>query len=378
MITLAGTPSVNQMLFLALTADSSLECQSMPEPPHFRQTPSRHKRAVLFESVNDYLRCHQGESLTQRNLRLGWRKKDYFVDRDLEKHNTFTVLTDFGPIDENIADAIRRKKQSSDLPVRVLTIGAGDGILEAELKRLFAQDVEISHLSLDPVKIQNRFAFAQEIIGNLRSTEILGAPYDRIISVYGSSHVKMNHQLAVIQKIVDALEVGGEAFFMLPCDLVNATPQGLLFYNSRRILRSILARHGITFSANPSVHSNMAANCYLRRECVGSINIAALASDVVEIDRVLRRNPKQDVPENRIFYRLQNHDDPTYLDHPVDAEETFGGELDRFAAEHNIRFVSANDREGQLLSCAMLCVTQGLSFAGALRAHFCGQLSHDR
>lgn len=373
MITVTGASSANEVLFLAPAADSSLECQLVPEPPHFRQTPPHQRRAAMFESVSDYLNRHQGESRTHRNLRLGWRKKDYYTDRDLKKQNTFTAHTDFGPIDENIADAIARKKSISDLPVRVLTIGAGDGVMEAQLKRLFEQDVEISHLSLDPVQAQNQFAFAREIIGDLRSTEILGAPYDRIISVYGSSHVTMNNQLAVIQKIVDALALGGEAFFMLPCDLVNATPQGLLFYNSRRILRAVLARHGITFSANPSVYSNLAANCYLRRDRVESVDIAALARDAVEIDRVFRRNPQQDVPENRIFYRLRNHDAPTYSDHPLDAEETFGGEFDRFATEHNIRFASTNDREGQLLSCAMLCITQGLSFAGALRAQFFDQ-----
>lgn len=138
----------------------------------------------------------------------------YAMDRGLKTSSFYASDTRFGYIDERIK--IRLQRLSNNRPIRILTIGAGFGNMEAEIKTTFGDRVEIDTFSLTPqILDENRPHIGTEYLGNIDYSQLPHGPdgkgYDLIISIYGASYTM--DSVFAFQQIYDALAPGGEAFF---------------------------------------------------------------------------------------------------------------------------------------------------------------------
>lgn len=156
---------------------------------------------------------YQGQStVAERGVTLNGGNRGYFIDRGLERVNTYVDRLPFGRIEENIHEAITAKRSKGDRsPVRILTIGPGKGRLETELKALFGNDIVIDVFSLTSILTpQARAVIRREFIGNLNLHDFPQA-YDRIISICAADHAVDPSR--VIQQVARALLPDGEAIF---------------------------------------------------------------------------------------------------------------------------------------------------------------------
>jgi len=143
------------------------------------------------------------------------QKTDYYTHRGLQRSNYYTVLSPFGLIHENFDASV---EQSGS--ITYLGIGIGDGNLEANLKDRLGNNIGIAAFSKVPLAEemgslnQERRVVDYELeAGDMNDVQIPRRFFDRIVSVYGSIYSK--NQIDVLQKLFNALKVGGEAFFMM-------------------------------------------------------------------------------------------------------------------------------------------------------------------
>ncbi len=210
-------------------------------------------------------------------VEAGEEREGYYTGRDVEKSSVITGSTAFGPIDVNVRQAIADKRARGDSgPVRILTIGAGQGMMEAELKAEFGDAITIDTVGLHPVADENRAAFASETIGGIEDVPLSGT-YDRILSIYGSYHAPDEKQIEVMQKIVDALDVNGEAFFMTHIFIPQPAKGISDLYSA---VRNAFADRGIILSGNADVAKRF---IYMRRTRAESFDLAEVAAEGVAV-----------------------------------------------------------------------------------------------
>jgi hypothetical protein len=120
--------------------------------------------------------------------------------------------TALGPLPFAIQRAMQRNNaRGADSPVLVLEIGAGHRFVAAGLKAHFGDQLHMHEVSpkygaLDGV-IDRVFPPAK-----ILDAELPADSYELIYSIYGSYY--SGKQLDVLQKVVDAVRVGGEIFLM--------------------------------------------------------------------------------------------------------------------------------------------------------------------
>lgn len=134
--------------------------------------------------------------------------------RDLGAVNIFTFGTPIGMLPLAAQRAVRRNRQriGDTYPARILEIGAGHRFTAAGLKKLFGDQIQIYESSPvyfrgtpNSVDIEMPEAFIENAFLPENSFEF-------VYSIFGSFYGK--NQILILQKIVDSLLVGGEAFLM--------------------------------------------------------------------------------------------------------------------------------------------------------------------
>lgn len=188
------------------------------------------------------------------------QKKGYFLDRGIEKSDQFTMITPFGKIVENIESAIAAKRAKGDLtPARLLTIGAGKGKLELELKQKFGPDIQIDTFSLtSELTPEAREAVRREYLGNI-DIQNLPTGYDRILSIWGSYHAW--DQPRAVEQIAEALNPGGEAVFITQTNS-QATER---FLKPSWALRDFCYRRGFELAYTEGWMAALGIPVYLRK-----------------------------------------------------------------------------------------------------------------
>lgn len=211
-----------------------------PPPPTAEGTVGLDRgeeRAPEVARVEDEVRAmdYSGETdrIQESDFFPGWGQQGYFLGRGLELSNSYAASTQFGKIESNLRQALDAKRAKGDRsPLRLLTIGPGQGNMEADLKNIFHGDIVIDVFSLTSVlTAQARASIRKEYIGNINVHD-LPAGYDRIIAI---NSVNTAEQSRVIKQVVGALVPGGEAVVILGNDQVSGTAS-FLNPNTREFL----------------------------------------------------------------------------------------------------------------------------------------------
>lgn len=134
--------------------------------------------------------------------------------RDLDAANIFTFGTPIGMLPLAAQRAVRRNEHriGGAYPARILEIGAGHRFTAAGLKKLFGDQIQIYEISPvyfrstpNSVDVEMPEAFIENAFLPENSFEF-------IYSIFGSFYGK--DQISILQKVIDSLLVGGEAFLM--------------------------------------------------------------------------------------------------------------------------------------------------------------------
>lgn len=127
-----------------------------------------------------------------------------------------TATTRFGDIAGRIRYRLDRMRPDERLSI--LTIGAGRGVMEAEIKALFGDRIEIDTFSLtSEIDPENRGAIRHEHLGNTDYNELPsgddGEGYHLVISTNATQWAEDQEWAA--RAIANRLRVGGEATFTI-------------------------------------------------------------------------------------------------------------------------------------------------------------------
>lgn len=173
------------------------------------------------------------------------RMETYRTDRGLAASSTWTEASPFGKIEAKVEARLGSSSVYRAAPLKILTIGPGLGRLESDLKDIFGEFVSIDSFALnDAVAPENWHALDNLFIGNL-DTHRLPAGYDLILSIFGSSYAV--DQRRVLGRVVDSLNPGGEAFFLVTGEMIAGHDPDVLGYEEIEALRP----RGLVYTSVP-------------------------------------------------------------------------------------------------------------------------------
>ncbi|NQU16597.1 MAG: hypothetical protein HQ564_00910 [Candidatus Saganbacteria bacterium] len=214
----------------------------------------------------------------------------YEVDRGLLESSMFSSFSRFGSIASHISWRLERDKT----PLKILTIGPGQGFMEREIKDLFGERITIDTFSLtygfDPANLSSvRYRYQ----GNIEYNK-LPQGYDIVLSICGT-HVASD-QMFVMQQIFNSLNMNGEAYFIvdqphLPPGMERDGP-GDNHYRFRKLANGgidypcyiwELKDRGLFLALRTTLNiSDIGVAVYLERGTGDDIEIRSLIDEVIE------------------------------------------------------------------------------------------------
>lgn len=187
---------------LTMASDAaSNECEMLTNDVMQAQYPSPPKLPFFHKSTTS------GFLQKVRQVLLLWKDKRTL---DHPRINAMTRHSALGPLDKAVERAVvRRQKENS--PAKILAIGAGQRLMEAQLKELFGNRIEIHEVSPSYAELKSAVDVELPISG-IDDAELPKDYFDLIYSFYGNIYGR--DQIHILQKVIDSLAIGGEAFLM--------------------------------------------------------------------------------------------------------------------------------------------------------------------
>lgn len=182
--------------------------------------------------------------------------------------------------------AVARHLERGASPVRVLAIGAGEGLAELGLRQRFGDAVHLTQIgptystaphmaaTFDaalPIPADDPYSLAQAL-----ATAGTLPPFDLAWSIYGNLH-DAGDQLAIVQRVVDRLRVGGEFFLMW--DVRPHQEQTRWYYETVRRTSAFFRARGLDLVVTPDHDRNMEAYLW-GRKLIDDVPFEAIWDDV--------------------------------------------------------------------------------------------------